>query len=483
MDIKGLLSDPEFLALDEPTQRQVLSRLDPEFSKLSREQYQEFRLKVSPPTPQQSAQLAKNDRIIQGMEPLKDQGLLPTLWNDIKALPSRTMDFLSGHPMHDMYNASGEQADAAKEALRRNDYSSAIGHTLAGVLPVVGPSASQAGEELGGGQPGQGAAHTIEMLAPMVTHGVAELPWQNPIVRERVPVTSPASGFNPLNLVAPTKWKIGKAIYDALSGDANPTPNIRTKTSLRSPLNFSESPEFIPFGAKPLMPPVASDVQTRLHAIQPIDPSAVNITPSAALNTNTLPPRPPIWDMYPDTVRPPTPPEFVPFGSKPILPALPESTEVVKPVRAPRARGVKIDTNKLPKSPPLYDMFPETVKPPTQAAAQPATSPVQPQGPIQIPAPVTPIPPVVEDMQNPIMGYAEAHRYAHAQAQAAELPGSPAGTRAGGHEALTAIAKAKYGKNAWHELAPAQMQEIGDWLLDINMQRAQKAGQGIPPVK
>src|SRR5271169_3580549 len=50
-DIRGLLSDPQFNALDAATQKQVLGRVDPAFASLSDADFQQFKTKVSRPTP------------------------------------------------------------------------------------------------------------------------------------------------------------------------------------------------------------------------------------------------------------------------------------------------------------------------------------------------------------------------------------------------------------------------------------------------
>jgi len=83
------------------------------------------------------------------------------------------------------------------------------------------------------------------------------------------------------------------------------------------------------------------------------------------------------------------------------------------------------------------------------------------------------------------MDVKEAHRYAHAQATEAELPGSPAGTSKGAHDWLSKQATVRYGVKNWHEVSPAQMQDIGNDLLEQNRVRAKAARYGttVPPVK
>src|SRR5208337_2597131 len=47
-DIRGLLSDPQFNALDVATQKRVLGRVDSVFSELSDADFQQFKSKMSP---------------------------------------------------------------------------------------------------------------------------------------------------------------------------------------------------------------------------------------------------------------------------------------------------------------------------------------------------------------------------------------------------------------------------------------------------
>ena len=119
--------------------------------------------------------------------------------------------------------------------------------------------------------------------------------------------------------------------------------------------------------------------------------------------------------------------------------------------------------------------------PPAAPASQSPIEPiVPPVGATRNPyAPKSETVPVMERPDMKPMNAAEAHRYAHAQATEAELPGSPAGTSKGAHDWLSTQAKVKYGVKSWHELTPTQMQTIGDDLLDANRAKA----TSIPPVK
>ena len=117
--------------------------------------------------------------------------------------------------------------------------------------------------------------------------------------------------------------------------------------------------------------------------------------------------------------------------------------------------------------------------PPLRGSSPPTPEPV---APAVVQAPTTEVPPVggTPAPKETGMTAAEAHKYAHAQATEAELPGSPAGTSKGAHAELTRMAKMKpYGKSSWHELSSEQMEEIGDKLFEQNRRRA----ASIPPVK
>src|ERR1700722_2775479 len=66
-------------------------------------------------------------------------------------------------------NIFGAQVDQFKKVpgdIRQGHYSEAAGHAVAGALPLAGPAAAQAGEEIGDKRFGSGAAHALELLGP-----------------------------------------------------------------------------------------------------------------------------------------------------------------------------------------------------------------------------------------------------------------------------------------------------------------------------
>lgn len=98
----------------------------------------------------------------------QDRGFLGTLASDVAGIPSAIGQTIF-HPI-DTLKAMGQaqlgEFSKAKEQFGQKHYSEAFGHGLAGLLPLAGPAAAQSGEEFGSGQPGAGAAHAFELLAP-----------------------------------------------------------------------------------------------------------------------------------------------------------------------------------------------------------------------------------------------------------------------------------------------------------------------------
>lgn len=162
-----VLSDPKFQALPLGEQLKVMQKVDPNFAAL--------------PAKDQGTVIATSrqkslgtDRI--GQKP-KDEGFFPTLKKDVKEIPGMIGNAIS-HPGDTAEALGGAQHEQFQKG--REDFSkpgignkiSGVGHTMAGALPLVGPMAAQAGEELGGGQPGQGAAHALEALGPSALHEI-----------------------------------------------------------------------------------------------------------------------------------------------------------------------------------------------------------------------------------------------------------------------------------------------------------------------
>ena len=198
--------------------------------------------------------------------------------------------------------------------------------------------------------------------------------------------------------------------------------------------------------------------------------------------------RPPLWEGMPEVSSPPLgqiEPIEPPAGYTRRTPATP----AIPPKARPQFTAPPADIAPGPAAPqPPFPWSPRqglSIPPVASSIPDADLGITTPQAPtIQAPAgsPKLVVPPP-EDMKP--MDVKEAHRYAHAQATEAELPGSPSGTSRGAHDWLSQQAKAKYGVKNWHELSAAQMQDIGSELLEQNRAQAKAARMGttIPPVK
>ena len=130
--------------------------------------------------PEQRKNLAKTEAYIQRNTP-EDKGFfgqagefVGTLGKDVAGTAKAAGTLLN--PFSDPRDVSGiisgifgaqtEQFKKVPEDVRAGHYSEAAGHAAAGALPLVGPAAAQAGEEIGDQKFGAGAAHTLELLGP-----------------------------------------------------------------------------------------------------------------------------------------------------------------------------------------------------------------------------------------------------------------------------------------------------------------------------
>jgi hypothetical protein len=66
-----------------------------------------------------------------------------------------------------LYDAQAAQFGKAGEALSQGHYSEAIGHGAAGILPVIGPIAAEAGEQIARGDVAGGLGKGVGLLAPL----------------------------------------------------------------------------------------------------------------------------------------------------------------------------------------------------------------------------------------------------------------------------------------------------------------------------
>jgi hypothetical protein len=67
-----------------------------------------------------------------------------------------------------MISAQGAQLSKAKADIDQGRYVEAAGHGLAGVLPIVGPAAAAAGEQIGGGDVAGGLGRAVGLIGPVV---------------------------------------------------------------------------------------------------------------------------------------------------------------------------------------------------------------------------------------------------------------------------------------------------------------------------
>jgi hypothetical protein len=79
------------------------------------------------------------------------------------------------HPIDTAGNIIGAQVDQGRQAIdnaKQGRYVEAMGHTGAALLPVLGPAAAQAGEQIGSGDIAGGLGKTVGLLAPVAAPAV-----------------------------------------------------------------------------------------------------------------------------------------------------------------------------------------------------------------------------------------------------------------------------------------------------------------------
>lgn len=107
--------------------------------------------------------------IFDQIQPTESKGFFETLGSDVAGIPGSLYQTVR-HPIETgkaLYEMQKGEFSKAGEEFGKKHYSEAFGHGLAALLPVVGPAAAGAGEELGTpGQAGAGLAHTAELLGP-----------------------------------------------------------------------------------------------------------------------------------------------------------------------------------------------------------------------------------------------------------------------------------------------------------------------------
>lgn len=159
-----VLSDPNFQGLPLGEQLKVMQQVDPSFAGLSAKD--------------QGTVIAKSRQKSLGTDKIgekpKDAGFGRTLVSDVAGIPGALMATGTGEKgdtrppgiIPKIGTAQHEQFQKGREDFKQGNYVSGAGHTLAGAVPVLGPLAATAGEEIGSGQYGQAAAHSAELFTP-----------------------------------------------------------------------------------------------------------------------------------------------------------------------------------------------------------------------------------------------------------------------------------------------------------------------------
>jgi hypothetical protein len=103
-----------------------------------------------------------------------DAGFFVTLAKDLKDAPRHFMDFITGNPVEQSLEtlraltaARKQHQRRAKDAYDKGDYKEAF-HQLMFSIPIIGPPAGAAADDIQAGKPGEGAAHAVEALAPWI---------------------------------------------------------------------------------------------------------------------------------------------------------------------------------------------------------------------------------------------------------------------------------------------------------------------------
>ncbi len=164
-------------------------------------------------------------------QPAPDQGFWSTIGHDIMSIPGG-IAHAAMNPGEALANATQARLalrPKAVQALNEGNLSGAAGYGLASVMPFVGPMAAQAGEELGGGQPGQGTAHAAELLAPFAL--------RIPEIRDSI--ASPETRGTAVEFLkggrTGKRWAEAKARYQASQTPPTPAPSVTPPPPPESP--------------------------------------------------------------------------------------------------------------------------------------------------------------------------------------------------------------------------------------------------------
>lgn len=291
-DISDVLQQDDFKALPLPEQLKV-ARKFPEFAGLPPKEQGTvlYRLKAAtlpdglPPSP-------------------KDAGFLKTLGTDLKSLPGALYEAVR-HPLDTrdaIEAAAGQQRDEAVKAAKEGRYPEMVGHGVASLMPVIGPAAAQAGQELGGGQPGQGAAHALELLAPFGAKPAFDaLPDEvtRPVRVGAKAVKKFAQGPNPGFEGGPAAagsrlGRLHQRLDQAYAAADRQTPNsaLAAKNATRSPGRVD--PQAQPASSsEPIKPPTGYVRRSPAPAAKPPRAPAARIEPTPQVKPSGEPIKPP----------------------------------------------------------------------------------------------------------------------------------------------------------------------------------------------
>lgn len=332
-DIADVFQSEDFKALPLPEQLKVARRF-PEFSGMD-------------PKEQGKILYGINSQGKYGNPEPKpqDQGFFKTLGLDLASLPGSLYQAVR-HPQQTaaaLEGAQDAQRDLAVSEFKKGNYGQAAARGAAALLPVVGPLAAQSGEEMGGGQPRQGAAHATEALSPFALREAfraAPDSVTRPVTVAGKTVQNAVKGPNPgfEGGAAAADGRIAritarlKQAY-AQADRETPDPGLKAKNAARNPSRVETSPREQP-DASPIKP-AEGYVRRSPAPTQKTRPAAARVEPSPQETQNLEPIAPP--QGY---VRR-TPPPFS-------APARTPARVDVSPREIPSADPIKPPEGKLP---------------------------------------------------------------------------------------------------------------------------------------
>lgn len=168
-DLRGLLADPEFQALPLERRGAILARINPDLSR----DYVALHAQDAPQKAPQAQPAAPGRTEGEGAGP---QGsalgrFAQGAWQNLNPVSMvQGVAQAVRHPIDTAVaakDAMGEQWEKAYHAGAEGRYSEAVGHGLAGSLPLVGPAAAAAGERIGSGDVAGGLGEAAGLLAPI----------------------------------------------------------------------------------------------------------------------------------------------------------------------------------------------------------------------------------------------------------------------------------------------------------------------------